>query len=61
MYDLDNVDRLYTFEVAKTREEQENVTASTGFKVASHLLTHPSSINERPDHDRSNHSPPSAG
>ena len=31
--DLDNVDRLYTFQVAKTREEEENVTATAGFRV----------------------------
>ena len=29
----DGADRLYTFEVQKTREEEENVTATDGFKV----------------------------
>jgi hypothetical protein len=32
--DIDkDLDRMYTFSVAKTREEEENVTISPGFKV----------------------------
>ena len=31
--DLDNVDRLYTFAVSKTKEQEENVTSSPGFSV----------------------------
>lgn len=29
----DGVDRLFTFEVMKTREEEENVTTAEGFEV----------------------------
>ncbi|EKM59289.1 uncharacterized protein PHACADRAFT_87023 [Phanerochaete carnosa HHB-10118-sp] len=39
-FDVDGVDRLFTFEVRKTREEEENVTATEGFKVLSSLCPH---------------------
>ncbi len=32
----DNTDRLFTFEVHKTNEQEENVTMRPGFKVYSH-------------------------
>ena len=31
----ENSDRLFTFEVAKTNEQEEDVTVRTGFKVSS--------------------------
>lgn len=34
----DEVDRLFTFEVAKTKEEQENVTPLPGFEVGGLLI-----------------------
>ncbi|KIP12766.1 hypothetical protein PHLGIDRAFT_113364 [Phlebiopsis gigantea 11061_1 CR5-6] len=43
--DLENVDRLYTFEVSKTKEQEENVTSSPGFNITNERVA----IHELPD------------
>ncbi len=35
----DNTDRLFTFEVHKTNEQEENVTIRPGFKAYNHLIS----------------------
>ncbi len=37
--DDDNTDRLFTFEVHKTNEQDENVTMRAGFNVLTSVLT----------------------
>lgn len=41
--DNEESDRLYTFEVAKTNEQEENVSIRPGFQVFSQLLVYFSS------------------
>jgi hypothetical protein len=37
--DEDDTDRLFTFEVAKTKEQEEGVTVRQGFEVCGPFLT----------------------
>jgi len=36
--DDDHADRLYTFEVSKTNEQEESVTVRQGFQVSVHVI-----------------------